>query len=69
MYAYKYQMKNCLGSAVSPSQAKAESTNSAQKNPNEKTSVFEEFQHCYQNSQQKDECRESKILLFRLSLC
>jgi hypothetical protein len=62
-------MKNCLGSAVSPSQAEEEPTNSAQYNPKEETSVLEEFQHCDQNWQQKDECRELKILLFRLSFC
>jgi len=62
-------MKNCWGSAVSPSQAEEEPTNSAQCNPKEETSVLEGFQHCDQNWRQKDECRELKILLFRLSLC
>jgi hypothetical protein len=41
-----YQMKNCLGSVVSHSQAEEEPTNSAQYNPKEESSVFEEFQHC-----------------------
>jgi hypothetical protein len=43
-----YQMKNCLGSVVSPSQAEEDPTNSAQYNPKEESSVLQEFQHCDQ---------------------